>query len=363
MYSIRKTVDINAHIENLRYEVKVAEGVPVLWVSFVNLGDGTITAIKFTAHGYNSFGDKVQVDGKDDFPVIIQDIRIEKNMRANELRGCISDASIRKIELEECQVCYEDNRVLRYEGKNIKVFNVQYLDAHADEELIQSIEEEFGTKFEYIPQDSYDGWICGCGRYNRPTDEICSYCENDKEQVFKLTDENYRAELVEAHRKSEKKRREEKVAAKKRLKKVEVIHRIKVVMGWLVTIASIFAIVMVLFIDTSSDSLIDNNNKYKNETLEKEDGYSALEVSDVKITSNSLYVVCSGTMKNTGKNTYKFVKVKCAFKDSEGNVIDTSWTYATGVEGLEPGESTKFELSVKKDSRITSCIVSILDFN
>lgn len=78
MYSIRKTVDINAHIENLRYEVKVTEGVPVLWVSFDNLGDGTITAIKFTAHGYNSFGDKVQVDGKDDFPVIIQDIRIEK---------------------------------------------------------------------------------------------------------------------------------------------------------------------------------------------------------------------------------------------------------------------------------------------
>ena len=65
--------------------------------------------------------------------------------------------------------------------------------------------------------------------------------------------------------------------------------------------------------------------------------------------------------KNTGKKTYKFVKVKGAFKDSSGNVIDTEWTYAVGSEGLAPGESSVFRMSVPKNSKITSCSVTVYE--
>lgn len=68
-------------------------------------------------------------------------------------------------------------------------------------------------------------------------------------------------------------------------------------------------------------------------------------------------------MKNTGTKTYYYVEVKGSFKDSSGNVLDTDWTYAAGSEGLAPGESSSFRLSVDKDYDITDCSVSILDFD
>ena len=55
--------------------------------------------------------------------------------------------------------------------------------------------------------------------------------------------------------------------------------------------------------------------------------------------------------------------MKGAFKDSSGNVLDTDSTYVVGSEGLAPGESSSFRLSVDKDSKITDCSVSILDFD
>ena len=63
MRTIQKTIDINAHIEELKCEINVDAGNTIAKISFVNLGFGDITAIKFNACGYNSFGDIVPVDG------------------------------------------------------------------------------------------------------------------------------------------------------------------------------------------------------------------------------------------------------------------------------------------------------------
>lgn len=86
-----------------------------------------------------------------------------------------------------------------------------------------------------------------------------------------------------------------------------------------------------------------------------------LDISGVKIESNSSYTICTGSIKNTGNNTYDFVKVKGAFKNSKGDVIDTDWTYAVGSEGLAPDESTTFRMSVSKDTSIKSCDVTVYD--
>jgi hypothetical protein len=82
-------------------------------------------------------------------------------------------------------------------------------------------------------------------------------------------------------------------------------------------------------------------------------------VSNVTVTKNSLYTICTGTITNSSTNyTFRYIKVKGAFKDSTGTVVDTDWSYGIGSEGLAPGESKTFRLSVTKNTAITSCTVT-----
>ncbi len=90
---------------------------------------------------------------------------------------------------------------------------------------------------------------------------------------------------------------------------------------------------------------------------------SDLVISSPSITSGYSYTYAEGTIKNNSSSTVEYVKIKGAFTDSSGNVIDTDWTYAVGSEGLAPGESCKWKMSVDKDYRITKCKVSIMDFD
>lgn len=92
-----------------------------------------------------------------------------------------------------------------------------------------------------------------------------------------------------------------------------------------------------------------------------ESATTVLKFSDIEIEHNTSYTVCTGTVKNTGKKTYEFVKIKGSFKNSSGTVLDTDWTYAVGAEGLAPGESKTFRMSVPKDSSIRSCSISIMN--
>ena len=93
-----------------------------------------------------------------------------------------------------------------------------------------------------------------------------------------------------------------------------------------------------------------------------EQGPSVLKITADDVTSNSSYTICTGSVKNTGTKTYEFIKVKGAFKDSNGEVVDTDWAYAAGAEGLAPGEASTFRLSVTKNSNIASCSVSLLEY-
>ena len=88
-----------------------------------------------------------------------------------------------------------------------------------------------------------------------------------------------------------------------------------------------------------------------------------LAFSDIQLSHNSSYTVCNGTITNNGERTYTFVEIKGKFKDSSGTTLDTDWTYAVGSEGLAPGESATFRMSVKKNNSIKSCSVEILDYD
>ena len=68
-------------------------------------------------------------------------------------------------------------------------------------------------------------------------------------------------------------------------------------------------------------------------------------------------------MTNNGKKTYRFVTIKGSFENSSGTVVDTDSTYAVGSEGLAPGESKSFRMSVRKDTTIEDCSISITDYD
>lgn len=88
-----------------------------------------------------------------------------------------------------------------------------------------------------------------------------------------------------------------------------------------------------------------------------------LKISNVKLSSNSSYTIAEGTITNNSDQTVSFVEIKGAFKTSSGSVVDTDWTYAVGSEGLAPGESCKWRLSVSKDWSIKDCTVTVIDFD
>jgi len=89
--------------------------------------------------------------------------------------------------------------------------------------------------------------------------------------------------------------------------------------------------------------------------------YSALAFSELNLTSKSGYSVLTGKITNNGKHNYEYIKIKGLFKDESGTVIDTDWTYGIGTEGLAPGESTSFRLSVKDDWRIQKASVELFE--
>ena len=88
-----------------------------------------------------------------------------------------------------------------------------------------------------------------------------------------------------------------------------------------------------------------------------------LNISNVTLSSNSSYTIAEGTITNNSDQTVSYVKIKGSFETSSGSVIDTDWTYAVGSEGLDPGESCKWRMSVSKDRSIKNCTVTILDFD
>lgn len=441
--------DINAHIMNVTSEIGRDGDQSKAFISFDNLGDGVITAVKFNAVGMNSFGDIIQVGGKNSFYLIIQDIRIDMNSSATNLSVKLPNSDIRRLELEECQICYADGSVTTYSGKNIHEFEVETFEpeSDSDKDTLEAIRDVVSKRIINFPKEDEHGWVCCCGRFNVSDAQCCSSCRIKKVDAFKITESEYVSSVTERHKKNEIERKE--FAKVEKEKKEKATKKRNLTIGFVAVFLIAFLVLISRSIvlagrttyssqaemekalqgtytyynaygDASRQIVIEGNKatykwsysgsydmettisgwNYRNgkihtfedlvitkqgnlkdgdDIYEKggyifpsegteprnsyENGYSVLQITADSLTSNSSYTVCTGSVKNNGTRTYKFIEVKGAFEDSNGNVIDTDWTYAAGSEGLAPGESTTFRLSVTKNYKVTSCTVSLLDFD
>ncbi len=122
----------------------------------------------------------------------------------------------------------------------------------------------------------------------------------------------------------------------------------------------------------SSSSYCEYHKQYFNNLLSSYSGSNSsssskskydLQISNVSVSTNSAATYCTGTIKNTGSSTFKFVKVKGSFEDYKGDVLEIGDSYAVGSEGLAPGESTSFRISCSRNSSVSSCSVSIYDYD
>lgn len=452
MKNVSKTIDVNAHITNIKYQIlSEPDGVKAI-ISFDNLGYGIITAVKFNAKGYNSFGDLVPVSGQENFLMIIQDICVEKNSAIKDIKVKLPNNDIKKLDLQECQICYANGTVATYEGKNEITFNLEEFSYEEKAEL-DALRDVFDSKVTYNILENDEGWVCACGRFNKSNAISCSLCNHTKSEVKNhLSDDGKKAAVAKKRDLDIKRKAEAEMQAKEKAKadrnKKIGIGVIAVVAVILICIISNSVIMSKREIYSSEEAMrtamqgkwthysedygfgrdamwqwvIDGDIAYRiynsDDELEngrditwnpekgtfdiggytivvqkggrsfKEDGddlfekggylslsesskqsnsyesvYSALDFSNIQISSNSSYTICTGTVTNNGNKTYKFVQIKGSFKDSSGTVLDTDSTYAVGSEGLAPGESKTFRMSVDKNYSIESCSVSIYDYD
>jgi len=87
-----------------------------------------------------------------------------------------------------------------------------------------------------------------------------------------------------------------------------------------------------------------------------------LELTAVEGKADGDYMHVTGAVKNNSQNKYTFIRVKVVYKNSNGDIVDTDWTYAVGDEGLEPGEQKYFEIMTKKRTGMEKFAVSIIDY-
>ena len=435
-------LDTNAHIKNI--SAHIDSTLPQATVSFENLGFGTIKAVKLKSKGYNDFQDIITIGGKEEFFIVIQDLSVLPNTKSKDIKVNLPSNEIKRIELEEHQICFNNNTISTYLGSDIREFELSEYEVIGEEkEKIIALRDRFGEQYQYIPKDFDCGWICCCGTFNSSEADICNSCKVKKSEIFETTDETVIASLIEQYKVNQKIKAEQKekedIQKEKERKKRNAKIGVGVVAGLIVLILMIYGIVMAGRSTYSSESEMrtalqgtytyyNDNGKatrqivisgdtaiykwstgsdmettirewnYKSGTIHTfetlvitkdgyikdggdiykkggymsssssnsssyESAYSVLKISGVSVTSNSSYTVCTGTITNNGKKTYKYVKIKGSFKNSSGTVLDTDWTYAVGSEGLAPGESKTFRMSVPKNYDIKSCSVSITDYD
>lgn len=313
MKTVTKNIDINAHITNIQYQIVSEEKVAKAIVSFDNLGFGVVSAVKLNAKGFNSFGDKVLIDGKEEFVLIIQDLHVEKNASVEGLEVELPNNDIRILNLDESQICYSEGFVLNYKGPDNRVFNIEQFETDgAEKEALDAIRNSICSKARSYPQECNDGWICSCERYNTQELNTCSNCGVDKTEIFKVVDPAYVADLVSSHKRNEADRLE-------RARKEEVAKN-KAAKGKTIKLAVGIIAVLVVALFVGHAVLMSSRTTYSSE----EEMRSALQGSYYHydtVGNPNIQIVISGN-----EATYKWV----GEGTSDDIHSDIEWNYKNG---------------------------------
>lgn len=209
------SVDIKSPIHVLSWNIQKENDDLFLIINFMNVSEITVSAVMFLVFGFNSFADKVIIDGKNEFEALGQDYSINPGGEET-LKILLPDSSIRKVDIKVEKVCFIDGVTMTCE----------------ESEWIDTKQEEIDSKYlECVKQENIQGkyyaiikpnyWQCICGFVN--TGKRCKICKMQKENATAYSKEHitetYDKYLVELER--EKKRAEELRLEAERLAEAE----------------------------------------------------------------------------------------------------------------------------------------------
>jgi hypothetical protein len=87
---------------------------------------------------------------------------------------------------------------------------------------------------------------------------------------------------------------------------------------------------------------------------------SPLVFEETKLVVGDNYMEATGYFKNQSNQTYSYVKVKVDYKDKDGNIVDTDWTYGIDGEGLAPNSRKSFKVMTPSNPAVTNCTFSFM---
>ncbi|MBQ4110688.1 MAG: hypothetical protein IJC74_07370 [Clostridia bacterium] len=237
---LNNQVNISSPVHITSWEIKKDVEKIVLFVNFINVSQRAISAVMFSATGFNSFGDRVQMNDADSFDVIGQDLSVKPN-EYEKIYTVLPNDAIRKVEVKVKKICFADGTV---------VDDIQDEWIDANQSKLESIHidcarrENTESKFYAIIKERY--WQCVCGFVN--SQNTCSICGMQKNSALKFTKENFAntyieyLNRIESERLDEERRRlEEKGIAELRLIRIKKIAA--VIMSCIVTCITITLVV------------------------------------------------------------------------------------------------------------------------
>lgn len=175
----------NEHITEIFATVSAEGEEPKANICFTNLGYGTVDSVKLMARGYNSFGELVKVDGEDKFFILLQDLNVKKNTKAEKSNISLPDNSIRRLELSEQMVHYAEGFVMELGEDEIVSFEADVFDKSIKKELqALTVLRDYERTAICLPEQREDCWLCVCGRLNKNDAEECAKCSKKKSETF-----------------------------------------------------------------------------------------------------------------------------------------------------------------------------------
>lgn len=222
-------VDIKSPVQIASWKIQQENDDFMLLIDFMNVSEAVVTAVMFTVVGYNSFSDKVLVDGKDEFEVLGQDYSIHQGMKGT-VKHKLPSADIRKVDIQVKKVCFNGNMIFNHKESEFIPTKQRPIDDKYSNYLTRA---NCRGKYYAIMMPKY--WQCVCGFVN--TGNSCVICHMAKDQAAKYTEESietsYQAfvkKQAEQRKKAEeielKKQEYEKSPAELKAKKIKKIKRL-----------------------------------------------------------------------------------------------------------------------------------------
>lgn len=288
-------VDIKSSIHVVSWSIQKEQDDLFLVIKFMNVSEIMVSAVMFLVSGFNSFSDKVIIDGKNEFEALGQDYSINPGEQET-LKILLPDSNIRKVDIKVEKVCFIDGGIVKYKESEWIDTKQEEIDSQYSECVKQG---NVQGKYYAIIKENY--WQCVCGFVN--TGKRCKICKMQKENATAYSKEHitetYDKYLVELEREkkraeelrleaerlaeAEQKRREEESEKEQiRIQKQKKVNRRRKIICASVLVAATIGIVLFNHI-TKEKRYVEERTKISN-FIEKEEYDRAFAVM---ITSNS----------------------------------------------------------------------------